>query len=182
MYRPLTPRRLIYCTMPLISMPSDAWPKISSHPIELRWVYPRGLANPSSIFVSPTFHLWKGWLPMFENPGVRCSEVVVNDVRKRWCANAICDGCKCHLQWSKMPSAMFANGICQPPAPNNDNPLSRTTATTTSAQRQPPFPNNVFGLGISDMPKHGVAKHGGDELHSFTDNLPNAIWITGKCD
>ena len=78
------------------------------------------------------------------------------DVRKKWCANAICDGRKCHLQWSQMPSAMFANGICQPPAPNNGNHPFRTTATTFSEQRQPPFPNNVFGLGISDMPKHGL--------------------------
>ena len=115
---------------------------------------------------------------MFGNPGGRCSEVVVNDVRKRWCANAICKGRKCHLRGLQMPSARVANAICegckwhlqptiseqrQPPFSNNGNHHISTTATTLSEQR-------IWDMGGGDLPQRA---NGRGESHSPHKNDSN---------
>ena len=60
----------------------------------------------------------KGWLPLFEKGGCRCSEMV---------------GCKCHLQPSQMAFATLADGIC--------DPCRWHLRTTSFEHRSPPLPN-----------------------------------------
>ena len=100
---------------------------------------------------------------MFGNPGGRRSEVVVLDVRKRWCANAICKGCKCHLRGLQMAFATHH---------------FRTTATTLFEQRQPPHQHNgnhpfrttLLDMGGGDLPQRA---NGRGESHSPHKNDSN---------
>ena len=79
---------------------------------------------------------------VFGNGGGRCSETLVVDVRKWWWTMFGVGGLL--MPWASLPHAMSKYSSWHEQyllMPWGDH-LFRTTATTLSEQRQPPFPNN----------------------------------------